>query len=159
MPILYFVRHGAAGDASEWPGSDFDRPLTPKGRKQMARIAKRLAKMEIEVDVIRTSPLVRARETATLFGDALGLDHVVNDERLANGFDPRALEAVLRDCGGIEHLMLVGHEPSMSDTVGRIIGSARIDFKKGAIACVNVPKPDSASGTLLWFCPPKVFTG
>lgn len=156
MPVLYFVRHGAAADAQEWRGSDFDRPLTDKGRKQMARVAKRLTQAEIEVDLVLTSPLVRARETATIIARELGVEQVIDERRLADGFDSRTLEDILREQNAIEHLMLVGHEPTMSQTVGRVIGDARIEFKKGAIACVNLPDPGSATGTLLWLVPPKL---
>lgn len=156
MPVLYFVRHGAATDAQEWRGSDFDRPLTDKGRKQMARVAKRLTQAEIEVDLVLTSPLVRARETATIIARELGVEQVIDERRLADGFDSRTLEDILREQNAIEHLMLVGHEPTMSQTVGRVIGDARIEFKKGAIACVNLPDAGSATGTLLWLVPPKL---
>jgi phosphohistidine phosphatase len=159
MPVLYFVRHGAAEDAQQWLGSDFDRPLTSKGRKQMVRVVKRLAEAEIEVDVIATSPLVRAQETAKIVAERLGVERVLEDSRLADGFDQRKLLDILRDLGVVEHLMLVGHEPTMSFTVGRIIGNARLDFKKGAIACVDLPDATSTSGTLLWLSPPKLLIG
>jgi phosphohistidine phosphatase len=157
MAVLYFVRHGAAEDTQTREGSDFDRPLTEKGRKQMTHVAKSLAKAQIEVDLIVTSPLVRARDTATILAKRLGIDHVLDDRRLADGFDVSALQAILHDHASVAYLMLVGHEPTISAVVGRVIGGAHVDFKKGAIACVDLPAPE-ATGTLLWLAPPKLFS-
>lgn len=70
--ICYFVRHGPAVDAQEWRGPDFDRLLTEKGRERMARVANRLAKLHRTLDAIVTSPLVRAKQTASIIGDGLG---------------------------------------------------------------------------------------
>jgi phosphohistidine phosphatase len=156
--ICYFARHGAAANAQEWLGSDADRPLTAKGRKQMARVAKRLAELAIEIDAIVTSPLLRAKETAEAIAEHLGVTRIAEDARLADSFDERKLEAVLRDHANAESILLVGHEPTMSATVGRIIGGGRVDFKKGAIACVEFADSASCSGTLLWLTPPKLLT-
>src|SRR5215469_14932199 len=144
--ICYFVRHGIAADAEQFEGSDFDRPLTGKGRKQMARVAKRLATMEIEADAIVTSPLLRAVQTAKIVADALGKKRVTEDERLAGGFDARALSAILADHAGVESIALVGHEPNMSSVIEHVIGGGRIDFKKGAIACVELLDGTAARG-------------
>jgi phosphohistidine phosphatase SixA len=100
---------------------------------------------------------VRAKQTASIIGDGLNV-HAVDDARLAGGFNPRALRDILRDHAGARAVMLVGHEPAMSATIGRVIGDADIDFKKGAIACVEINDPDSPSGTLQWMAPPKLLT-
>jgi phosphohistidine phosphatase len=158
MPLLYFVRHGVAEEPQTWRGSDFDRPLTEKGRKQMTHVAKSLTDAEIEVDLIVTSPLVRARETATILAKRLGVEQVLDDGRIADGFDVNALQEILHDHDGIGHLMLVGHEPTMSAVVGRAIGGAHVEFKKGAIACLDFPWPAATQGTLLWLAPPKLLS-
>lgn len=155
--ICYFVRHGAAVDPQEWRGSDFERPLTKKGRERMTRVAKRLRKLGLGLDAIVTSPLVRAKQTASIIGDGLGVTgRVVEDTRLGGGFSPGDLAAILQEHADADALMLVGHEPTMSATLGRVIGGARVDFKKGAIACVEVTDPKLPSGMLLWMVPPKL---
>jgi phosphohistidine phosphatase SixA len=52
--------------------------------------------------------------------------------------------------------MLVGHEPNMSATIGHLVGGARLDLKKGGLACIDLPDPASRAGALLWLIPPKV---
>jgi phosphohistidine phosphatase len=155
--ICYFVRHGIAADAEAWEGSDFDRPLTAKGRKQMARVAKRLSRIDIEVDTIVTSPLLRAKQTAEILADALGAKkRLIEDDRLGGGFDLRALAGILRDREGLSAVMLVGHEPSMSAVSGDVIGGGRLEFKKGAIACVDLFDHDGVPrGELLWLVTPR----
>jgi len=53
-------------------------------------------------------------------------------------------------------IMLVGHEPSMSETISRVVGGGEIDLKKGGLACFEVRDADSLHGRLLWLIPPKV---
>lgn len=153
---LYFLRHGAAVEADEWKGGDFDRPLTDDGRKRLAQEAKALRKLGLELDVIVTSPLVRAKQTAEIVADALKVRSVVDDPRVGSGFDLGSLEGIVRDHADASAIMLVGHEPTMSETIGGLVGSARLDLKKGGLACVELADPSSLHGTLLWLVPPKL---
>jgi phosphohistidine phosphatase len=153
----YFLRHGMAVDASEWSGADFDRPLTSEGRERMTQAAKALAALPLKVDVIVTSPLVRAVQTATIVAKRLKLeDRLVEDARLGGGFGLSELAQVLAEHRTADALMLVGHEPSMSRIAGELIGGANVDFKPGSLACVDVPEPASLQGTLLWLVPATV---
>jgi len=155
--LVYFLRHGPAGDAATWRGSDFDRPLTDAGAKRITREAKALAQLEIDLDVIVTSPLVRARQTAELVADELKLrNSLVEDERIGPGFSPGRLADLLEYHADATAIMLVGHEPSMSHTIGEIVGGATIDFKKGGIACVELAGGLPVRGTLLWLATPKM---
>jgi len=155
--ICYFVRHGPAVDFRDWDGSDFDRPLTAKGSARMMQVAKRLAKLGVAPDALVTSPLVRAEQTASIIGDVCGL-RPIEDARLAGGFNPRALKEILKAHADANALMLVGHEPAMSATVGYVLGGANLEFKKGAIACVDVSDSQTPSGTLIWMVPPKLLS-
>lgn len=150
----YFLRHGIAAERDEWQGSDFDRPLTAHGRERMAREAKAMAELGLEPDLILTSPLVRAKETAAIVAKALKLQNrLAEEERLGLSFDASRFASIVRDHPGAEELLLVGHEPSFSRTVGSVIGGATIDFKKGALARVDL---DARShGALVWLLPPK----
>ena len=151
----YFLRHGPAADAATWRGADDDRPLTPEGKKRVAREAKTLAALTLDLDALVTSPLLRAKQTAEIVAAALNVP-VVEDARLGLGFGVRGLRGVLADHAAAGAVMLVGHEPSMSITIGSVIGGARIDFKKGALACVDFPDLDTLEGELLSLVPPKV---
>jgi phosphohistidine phosphatase len=154
---VYFLRHGVAAERDEWQGVDFDRPLTGEGRERMARQAKAMAKLSLALDIIVTSPLVRAKQTSAIVAEGLKVrDKLVEDERLGLDFDPSRLAGVLKEYRGASAVMLVGHEPGMSETIGHLVGGARIGLRKGALACVDVPDPSSSEGKLVWLIPPKV---
>jgi phosphohistidine phosphatase len=152
----YFLRHGVAVEPDEWQGSDSDRPLTREGRARMEREAKAIAKLSLDVDCIVTSPLLRARQTAEILAARLDLrDRLVEDARLAAGFNPQRLREILEAHVDARSIVLVGHEPTMSATIGRLIGDASIELKKAALACVELTG-GSAAGTLLFLIPPKL---
>jgi phosphohistidine phosphatase len=154
---LYFLRHGQAADAETWRGADFDRPLTDEGRERMILEAEAIKHLDLGLDRIVTSPLVRAQQTAAIVADALQMrDELVEDERLGPGFDLEQLANVLRARARTNALMLVGHEPSFSATVGRLIGGAAIDFKKGGFARVYLSEDSKLEGELMWLVPPRV---
>jgi phosphohistidine phosphatase len=156
----YFVRHGAAVDQQQSRGSDFDRPLTEKGRQKMELVGERLQDLAIEADTIVSSPLVRARQTAEILAEALDLEEaLVEDDRLGGDFDSDRLAEILSERAGARALVLVGHEPRMSAVIGKLIGGARIDFKKGAIACVDVTDTSPPRGVLVWMAAPKILAG
>lgn len=153
----YFLRHGTAVEAAEWSGSDFDRPLTREGQERMKRAAKGIAALRLEIDVILTSPRVRARQTASIVAQRLKAgDRLVEDARLAGDFGPRELAAMLGEHADAGAVMLVGHEPGMSRTIGAVVGGANIEFKTGSLACVSVPNPALVVGDLIWLVPAKI---
>jgi phosphohistidine phosphatase len=124
--VIWFLRHGDAADGSP----DFDRPLTDKGERQSRDAGAALAALGVEFDICLTSPRVRARETARLACEPLGLEPVL-EERLQGGhFDPAELAA------GLANVLLVGHEPDFSDAIAELTGG-RVDMKKGGLAGVE----------------------
>jgi phosphohistidine phosphatase len=147
-----------ASDRDEWKGSDAARPLTDEGKEQMARSAAAMAEIGVKPDVIVTSPLTRAHQTASIVASALhAKDKLVVDNRLGPGFGKESLAAVLRDHADSAGVMLVGHEPGMSETISALIGGGRIVCKKGALACVKLAEPSSLKGSLLWMVTPRMF--
>src|ERR1035438_7369156 len=93
---LYFLRHGEAADADVWRGSDFDRPLTDEGRERIALEADAIKHLDLGLDRIVTSPLIRAQQTATIVADALQMhDRLVKDDRLGLNFSLEQLAYVL----------------------------------------------------------------
>ena len=154
---LFFLRHGLAGDRSEWKGNDASRPLTDEGVKKMKRAAATLDELDLKLDVIITSPLVRARQTAEIAAQKLNLNSkLVKDQRLAPGFNVDHLRAVLLNHPGVNAVMLIGHEPDFSETISALVGGGRIVCKKGGLALVELPDANSRHGELVWLMPPKV---
>lgn len=156
MPRLYFLRHGLA-DRSEWSGDDFLRPLTARGKQQMLRTAETIASLDLGLDLILSSPLTRAYQTAEIVAEVLGIhDRLASDERLAPGFGPGMLSAILKEQPALAALMLVGHEPDFSETISALIGGGRVVCKKGGLARVDLPEGGSLDGQLVWLAPPTL---
>jgi phosphohistidine phosphatase len=153
----YFLRHGTAVQPDGWSGSDADRPLTPEGVQRMEREARAIAQLSLDLEAIVTSPLLRAKRTAEIVAARLKMsDRLVEDDRLADGFDVKQLADILSAHAGAESIMFVGHEPSMSATIGELVGGATVDLKKGGLARVAIADAQSMSGTLVWLIPPKL---
>jgi phosphohistidine phosphatase len=153
---LYFLRHGAAVEQDEWQGDDATRPLTPDGRKAMEREAKAMKDLDLEPDLIITSPLTRAKETAEIVASALRMqERLVEDRRLAETVDANVIGQLLRSHGDAQVIMLVGHEPDFSRTIGQLAGGANVDLKKGGLARIDLADSTSTSGELVWLIPPK----
>lgn len=155
--ILYFLRHGLAGAREKRQRDDTRRPLTKKGIKKMGRQAGTIARLDLRLDMIITSPLTRALQTADIIAAALKMERQLKqDDRLAPGFGLDGLQRVLADHPGAKNLMLVGHEPDFSLTISALIGGGHVTLKKGGLARVDITATDSLRGDLLWLLPPKV---
>lgn len=154
---LYFLRHGSAADADTWRGSDFDRPLTDEGRDRIALEAQAIKQLNLGLDRIVTSPLLRAKQTAAIVADALQMQgELVEDDRLGAHFGVEPLAGILRAYPTMGSLMLVGHEPTFSLTIGRLVGGAALDVKKGSLARVDISDTAKLRGKLVWLAPPSI---
>jgi phosphohistidine phosphatase len=159
---LYLIRHGLAekrGDA--WP-DDSKRPLTEQGMSRLRKSARGLARVGVTFDVILTSPLVRARQTAEVIAGTLDpRPPVVTAEPLAPGGLYPAVLAELEKQARRPRIALVGHEPGIGELAARLAGSRHpIEFKKGAICRIDVDAfPPPEPGTLRWFLTPKIMRG
>jgi phosphohistidine phosphatase len=157
---LYFLRHGLAFAREEWTDDDALRPLTGKGKKQMKRSAEKIDDLQLELDLILTSPLVRAFQTAEIVARQLSLEeHLVQEERLAPGFNYQALASIASDHSEAEEVLLVGHEPDLSSTLRDLVGGGKLVCKKGGLARVDITNHDPLEGELVWLLPPKLLTG
>jgi phosphohistidine phosphatase len=156
---LYLVRHGLAeerGDA--WP-DDTKRPLSAEGMSRMRRAARGLARIGIGLDLVLTSPLVRARQTAEILAGALEpRPSLVTIDSLAPEGVYTTLVADLEKHARKTRIALVGHEPGIGELAARLIGSRHsIEFKKGAVCRVDVDGiPPSGPGDLRWLLTPKI---
>ena len=146
---LYFLRHGAA-DWPDWDQPDDERPLTKAGRKEMHVVGEFLAELKVRPDVILTSPLPRATQTADIAGEHLKV-RAREEKLLAPGFRVEDLTRLLRKYPQ-QVLMLVGHEPDFTLVIGGLTG-ANLKLSKGGIALVDL---NLRKGKLLWLFPPKI---
>ncbi len=154
MIDLYLVRHAHAGNPANWAASDDVRPLTGKGLRQATRLADFLAAAAVKPDVLLTSPKLRALQTAEVLSAALGCETRL-DERLAQGLGLDGLRAIIGEAGAASSLMLVGHDPDLSDLAGMLTGTA-IALRKGTLVRIEVEREalSPGSGTLRWLIPP-----
>ncbi|MGE5333592.1 MAG: phosphohistidine phosphatase SixA [Nitrososphaerota archaeon] len=144
---IYLMRHGLAGNRDAWQGDDRLRPLTDKGERRIYAAADGLKALDLDVDALLTSPLVRARQTADIVGEALNL-RVEEYEALAPGFGLEQLATLLTTYSTARGLMLFGHEPDFSHVIGQLIapgGDAQILMKKGACCALDLPEIPDAS--------------
>jgi len=147
---LYFFRHGEA-DWPDWKKSDDERPLTDFGKKEVRDVAKFLARLKVRPDLVVTSPLPRAAQTAEIAADYLKAK-LRKDESLAPGFGMSELPTILKRHRS-KALMLVGHEPDFSNVISGLTG-ASLKLSKAGVALLDVD-PESQEGRVLWLFPPK----
>lgn len=158
---LYFIRHAIAeplGQRNEF--SDEKRTLTKKGRDRMRDVARGLRKLGVEFDLILTSPLVRAFETAEILAEFLGIDKKEIGTRSALAPDGSA-ELVIAEikASAAASIAMVGHQPHLGSLASRIIqgdNSTAIQLKKGGVCCINVVETVPAlRGELVWLLTSK----
>jgi phosphohistidine phosphatase len=137
---LFVLRHGLAGSRDEWIGPDAERPLTGKGRSRSRAAARGLARLGVAPEVILTSVYARAAQTAQLTAAELRAP-VVEVQALEPGNLLEGYHLLLRSYGEDSSVMLVGHEPDLSELIGALIAGpapARVDLKKGACARLSL---------------------
>src|SRR5216117_304057 len=147
---LYFLRHGEAG-WPDWKKSDDARPLTDFCKKEVRDVAKFLARLKVQPDLIVTSLLPRAVQTAEIAADYLK-PKLRKDELLAPGFGMSELRTILKRHRS-KVLMLVGHEPDFTNVISALTG-ARLKLAKAGVALVDLD-PELEEGRLLWLFTPK----
>jgi phosphohistidine phosphatase len=155
---LYIVRHAIAAERGpEWP-DDNKRPLTERGIERFKEVVTGLVFLEVQLDIVFTSPLMRARQTAELLAE--GLPEVVPVETadaLAPGHTTlEVMEQIAREAGGATRVAVVGHEPDLGALAGWLIGARRsLPFKKGGVCRFEMDSLTSRYATLSWHIPPK----
>lgn len=156
---LYLVRHAVAAERGEAFPDDAKRPLTTNGIARMRKAVKGLAAMDVSVDLILTSPLVRARQTADLLAQGLsGPPPVQQTDALAPAGTAAAVVKELGQHMRLARIALVGHEPNIGELAARLIGArAPLPFKKGAVCRIDFDVfPPKGAGSLIWFATPKM---
>jgi phosphohistidine phosphatase len=134
---LYILRHGIAEDHGTPGVKETERALTPKGKKKIRKAARGLQKLDVVINMIFTSPLKRAVQTAGIVADVFELDEdIVETEFLLPNTPFDHLLKFLQSYGNVENIMLVGHEPHLGEFISTLVWGTpegQIDFKKGAV--------------------------
>jgi phosphohistidine phosphatase len=155
---LYVIRHGLAEDRGDaWP-DDAKRPLSEDGIARMRKAGRGLDRLGVTIDVVLTSALVRAKQTAELVAGGLNpRPPLVTVDSLAPGGTYQDLIADLEKQAKRTRIALVGHEPGIGEFAARLIGSRHpIEFKKGAICRIDVKTFPAGPGKLRWFLTTKI---
>ncbi len=143
---LYLVRHAEAIDrTAEIP--DAMRYLTPEGRSFFRKTVKQMAREGARPDVIFSSPLVRAVQTAEILAVEIGFRGELQvTETLAPGFGRAGLKAILAKCAEAREVALVGHEPDLGDLVTSLVSLPEpCSLKKGEVVALDLPKKGAFS--------------
>lgn len=156
--LVYFLRHASAGSHMLNPKKDEKRALDSDGIDQCRTVGRALVAFDIQVETIISSPLKRATQTASLVGNEIGYEgKLILDPALRPEADFSAFRELLERNSRAEAIMVVGHNPNLSQFLGRIISDngseASVDLKKGAVARVEWGRN---SGVLNWCLTPKL---
>jgi phosphohistidine phosphatase len=159
---LYLLRHGIAVDRIGGEiKSDWERPLTNEGQEETKTVALALRKIGIKADLIVSSPLVRAKQTADIVMEVLAKGSEIQiSEALAPGGLASDLYKFLKQFSQKDNIFLVGHEPDISRLAGNLLWAGPelyIPFKKAGICRIDIVDiPPTSPGILKWFLNPKI---
>jgi len=159
---LYLMRHGIAAQHLDGPIlRDYQRPLTEEGKVETRQVALGLKKLGARPDVIVSSPLVRARQTAEILAEVFGTtDALQITDSLAPGGSTSEVWKFLGQFQKANEAFLVGHEPDMTLLMTTLLWAGHdmgVTFKKAAVCRIDISSlPPNAPGTLKWFISPKI---
>ena len=167
---LYILRHASAGTRRANPLIDIKRPLDKEGKQQCILVGSYLNALKVGFDVIVSSPLKRALQTASLVGTETGYDaKIIVSEALTPAATVGAFEKLVASLSRYDNVLVVGHNPNIAVFLGAIIGAngvshmitgpsarPRIRLRKAAIARVDCSK---RPGTLHWLVDPRILRG
>jgi phosphohistidine phosphatase len=156
--IVYFLRHASAGHHLPNPARDEKRPLDPEGIEQCTQMGRALNALDVHVDAVISSPLKRATQTASLAANEIGFDGKL---QLTPALRPNAqfdaFRQLLDKNAKLEAVLLVGHNPSLSEFLSQLISQGAsqnsVELKKCAVARVDLL---SGVGMLKWLMTPKI---
>ena len=152
---LFLLRHA---EAIPEAASDAERPLTERGTKQAKSVGRFCRDHEILPELVLSSPLVRALETARAVAGALDLvDRLKTVDFLKPGMGVESAISSLEKYWDRASVMMVGHEPDLSDLASALLGSGRdiLHLRKAALLRLSLPKLKPGSGTLEFLLPVK----
>lgn len=163
---LLLLRHGIAVEPGT-PGyeRDSERPLTPEGERKVRLVARTLGRLELVPEVILTSPLLRARQTAMILAEVLERAKHLHDcaPLAAGGSAGAVLNFVRKHHARAGSVMLVGHQPDLGHLLSLLLtgntAGAQVEFKKAALAVLEWNRsPGGGDAVLQLFAPPRLLT-
>lgn len=156
---LFILRHASAGERRPNPVLDRKRPLDKDGKRYCLHLAQVLNELKLQFDLIVSSPLKRSLQTASLVGTETGYEsQILMSNALAPEADLRDFLRLLSECRGYENLLVVGHNPNISQFLASLLVAPnatavpQIRLRKGSIARVSM---DRGPATLLWLLDPR----
>jgi phosphohistidine phosphatase len=158
---LILFRHGK----SDWGtgADDTQRPLSRRGEESARLIGRMIAAADRVPDLVLSSPARRARLSADLAAEAGSWPSpIIEDERLYPGSPGQVVQVVQERAAGIDRVMVVGHEPALSQTAHLLLGGASLRMATAAAACLAVEGWEAlapGAGTLLWMVIPRLVAG
>lgn len=156
---VFLLRHAEAVPRGTPGYPNDDRPLTEEGVEKMIMGAVGITKVVEKIDVIISSPLTRALDTAKITAEALGFDKkIVVTDYLVPGYPQRSLFNFLSEFNKEKSMMLVGHEPHLGYLASSLLGIEEhvIEFKKGGLCRIDIEGfPPKEKGKLQWHLTPK----
>jgi phosphohistidine phosphatase len=154
---LYMLRHASAGVRRASPNVDAKRPLDKEGKEQCLLVAGYLNALKVQFDLIVSSPLKRALQTASLVGTEVAYDSKIQiTDAVSPSGNVAAFQALVNTLNGYENVLVVGHNPNLPEFLGSLICAPRpagIRMRKGAIARVDCTR---RPGQLISLLDPRV---
>jgi phosphohistidine phosphatase len=159
---IYILRHGVAEEPQAGQ-PDAERSLTPDGRKKLRNVLRTAASAGVAPSLILTSPFKRALQTAQMAAEILEYKgELLRTKALEPGSSPKTVWDEIRVHKDEARLLLAGHEPLFSRLTAYLLGSPNleVDFKKGAIVCVEIDRfAAEPHGVLRWMLTSKLAAG
>jgi phosphohistidine phosphatase len=159
---LLIIRHAVAGDRDTFAKTgkrDELRPITEEGTRKMLRSAQGLRRIIEHVDYLATSPLVRARQTAQIVADELGMEVDEKTDVLSPDAKPTQFAQWLDGHRDRETIAVVGHEPHLSRLVTWLVSGvdeSRVELGKGGACLLTLDgRPRKGCARLRWLLTPR----
>ena len=156
---LYILRHASAGTRRANPLIDVKRPLDKEGKQQCILLGSYLNSLRVQFDLVISSPLKRALQTASLVATETGYDaKIMVSEALSPGATVAQFEKMIADLGNHENVLVVGHNPNLEQFLGSVISSSKMNIRlrKGAISRIDMAR---RPGILHWLVDPRILRG
>lgn len=144
---LFILRHASAGTRRTNPLLDVKRPLDKEGKRHCLHLAHVLNALNVNFDLIVSSPLKRSLQTASLIGTETGYEaQILHSNALAPSATLKDFHNLLKECAHAENVLVVGHNPNLTTFLGALLVPsasavpARIRLRKGSLARLNLTR-------------------